>query len=272
MSFSIATWNVNSIAARLPLVVRWLTESQQPDILCLQEIKCLDEKFPVAQFASLGYHSLTFGQPTYNGVATLVREGLTDSISEVQKGFPDDAPDAQRRLLAATIGGVRVVNVYIPNGQAVGTEKYAFKLEWLARLRSWLDSTGNPAQPLVLCGDFNVAPDPLDVYDAQAWEGKILFSEPEKTALAQIGQWGLTDTFRQLYPTQVAYSWWDYRQASFRRNLGLRIDHIWATAGLLPRCQQVEIDLTPRSWERPSDHTPVVASFSDSDANDPNTN
>lgn len=256
----IATWNVNSIAARLPLVLRWL-ESRQPDVLCLQEIKCVEAKFPVSDFAALGYHSLIFGQPTYNGVATLVRYELADSIEELQPGFVGDAADAHRRLLAATIGGLRIVNVYIPNGQAVGADKYVYKLDWLDRLQAFLDSTCDPAQPLVLCGDFNVAPEAIDVYDPTVWEGKILFSQPEKAALNHIRAWGLTDCFRQLYPDTVAYSWWDYRQASFRRNLGLRIDHIWATTSLAQQCQKVEIDVEPRTWERPSDHTPVLATF-----------
>ncbi len=260
MPLSIASWNVNSIAARLPLALRWL-EEQQPSVVCLQEIKCVAEKFPTAAIAEAGYHSLVFGQPTYNGVAILVRNELAESISDVQKGFADDAEDAQRRLIAATIAGVRVVNVYIPNGQAVGTEKYAFKLNWLGKLQNYFTENCDPAQPLALCGDFNVAPENIDVHDPAVWEGKILFSQPEKAALQAVADWGLVDSFRQLYPDKVAFSWWDYRQASFRRNLGLRIDHIWVTPSLLERCTEVEINLAPREWERPSDHTPVVATF-----------
>lgn len=193
-----------------------------------------------------------------------MRDGLADSIEAVQRGFPDDAEDAQRRLLAATVGGVKVVNVYIPNGQAVGTEKYAFKLDWLSRLRTFLDTECDPAQPLALCGDYNVAPDPLDVHDPAAWEGKILFSLPERAAMQTVKDWGLSDTFRQLYPETQTFSWWDYRQASFRRNMGLRIDHVWVTQSLMERCREVVIDQEPRTWERPSDHTPVVASFDNS--------
>jgi exodeoxyribonuclease-3 len=264
MSLTIATWNVNSITARLPLALRWLesqVEETRPDVVCFQEIKCIDPKFPAGDFAKLGYFSLIFGQPAYNGVAILVRDELTNDLGEVQKGFPGDAEDAPRRLLAATIAGVRIINVYIPNGQAVGSEKYVFKLEWLGRLRAYLAAHSDPAQPLVLCGDFNVAPEPLDVYDPVAWEGKVLFSLPEREALQAVGEWGLVDAFRQLNPTSPTYSWWDYRQAGFRRNLGARIDHIWVTAPLMQRCQQVTIDAEPRGWERPSDHTPVIARF-----------
>ncbi len=264
MALKIVTWNVNSIAARLPLATRWLesfSPEQRPDIICLQEIKCVDEKFPAADFAALGYHSLVYGQPTYNGVAILVKDDMAAGISDIQKGLPDDDETAQRRLLSATINGLRVVNVYIPNGQAVGAEKYFYKLDWLARLRAYFDSLGDASQPLVLLGDFNVAPGPLDVYDPAIWEGKILFSQPEKQALQVVKDWGLQDTFRTLYPEVQAFSWWDYRQAGYRRNLGLRIDHIWVTQPLMQVCREVIIDKEPRGWERPSDHTPVIAAF-----------
>jgi exodeoxyribonuclease III len=261
---SIVTWNVNSIAARLPHVLNWL-QARQPDVVCLQEIKCIEEKYPAAEIAAVGYRSLVYGQPTYNGVAILVREGfLTENnaeITDVQKGFADDTPESHRRLIAATIGGVRVVNVYVPNGQAVGTEKYAFKLDWCAKLRQFLDTTADPTRPLALCGDFNVAMADIDVFDPKAWKGKILFSDPEKEAMRQLMAWGLRDAFRELYPDTQLFSWWDYRLKGFDRNLGLRIDHIWLTDSLFGRCKAVEIDREPRSWERPSDHTPVVAKF-----------
>ena len=261
---SLATWNVNSIAARLPLVLQWL-ETARPDVLCLQEIKCVEAKFPVEAFTNLGYESLVYGQPTYNGVATLIRTELAATIEfqNLQKGWPDDLPDAQRRLLDVTVGGVRVLNVYIPNGQAVGSDKYVFKLDWLARLRSYLNQQADPTRPLALCGDFNVAPTDLDVHDPARWEGQVLVSPPERAAMQEVAAWGLTDSFRQHYPNEVAYSWWDYRQASFRRNAGLRIDHIWLTPPLAARCRGVTIDPVPRGWERPSDHTPVVAYFED---------
>jgi len=260
MPLTIATWNVNSIAARLPLVENWV-RSQQPDVLCLQEIKCIDEKFPAASFEQLGYESVIFGQPTYNGVATLVKKELASSIEGVQRGYIGDAEDAQRRLLSLKVGGVQVINVYIPNGQAVGTDKYNFKLEWFGKLRNFFDSQCDPLQPLALCGDYNVAPDPLDVYDAAAFEGKVLYSLPERVALQRVKDWGLVDSFRQLYPDSVTYSWWDYRQAAFRRNMGLRIDHIYITPSLAQRCTEVVIDQEPRTRERPSDHAPVVATF-----------
>ncbi|HEX2916795.1 MAG TPA: exodeoxyribonuclease III [Chloroflexia bacterium] len=260
MTLTIASWNVNSIAARLPLALQWLNLAH-PDVVCLQEIKCVDEKFPAADFAAAGYESLIFGQPTYNGVAILYKSMLAGQVELIQKGLPDDPPDAQRRLLAARIAGTTVIDVYIPNGQAVGSEKYAFKLEWLDRLRKFLDSSFDPAQPLALCGDFNVAPDPVDVHDPALWEGKVLFSLPERAAMQTVKDWGLHDSFRELYPAVAEYSWWDYRQAAFRRNLGLRIDHIWTTGSLFERCRQVVIDKEPRTWERPSDHTPVIATF-----------
>lgn len=265
MSFRIVTWNVNSVGARLPLLLKWL-ESSQAEIVCLQEIKCMESKFPATVLETAGYQSVAFGQPAYNGVAILVRQDfLTQTgatISDVQKGFPDDAEDAQKRLIAATIGGVRVVNVYVPNGQAVGSDKYQYKLEWYAKLRQFLEQTGDASQPLALCGDFNVAPENIDVYDPKVWEGQVLFSVPERQALQKVVDWGLHDSFRELHPEEQVFSWWDYRVNAFKRNLGLRIDHMLVTQSLMARCESVEIDKEPRTWERPSDHTPVVATFS----------
>ncbi|MEO7507145.1 MAG: exodeoxyribonuclease III [Pyrinomonadaceae bacterium] len=252
----IATWNVNSIAARMPVVLRW-TESAKPDVLCLQEIKCTDDKFPADSFKLLGYEPIIFGQKTYNGVAILTRTPASD----VQRGFHDDDETSHARLLAATIGGIRVVNVYIPNGHAVGDEKYLFKLDWLKRLRKFFDASGKADQPVLICGDFNVAPEDRDVYDPAAWEGKILCSEPERTALEKVRQWGFADSFRMFNEAPGQYSWWDYRAGGFQRNQGLRIDHIWITPALAPWCTNSYIDKEPREWERPSDHTPVVAEF-----------
>ena len=253
----IATWNVNSVLARLPLVLRWL-EGARPDVLCLQETKCSDERFPAAEFEKLGYHSLSYGQPTYNGVAIVSRTPATD----VQRGFPDEEEGAHARLLAATVEGVRIVNVYVPNGQAVGTDKYEFKLKWLRRLREFLDDEFWADDDVLLCGDFNVAPEDRDTYDPRAWRGRILFSEPEKAALREVSEWGFTDAFRMHVSEGGFYSWWDYRQGSFRLNLGLRIDHVWISEPLAGRCRDCWIDKEPRGWERPSDHTPVVAEFS----------
>ena len=252
----IATWNINSISVRLPHVLDWV-KTNSPDVLCLQETKCKDDKFPTAAFQELGYHVQTFGQATYNGVATLSRVEAAD----VQRGFPGDAEDAQRRLLAATFNGVKVVNVYIPNGSEVGSEKYQFKLGWLANLRKFLDEHCDPQQPLVLCGDFNIAPEDRDVHDPKLWAGQILCSDAERAALQAIENWGLVDVFRQHHEDEGVFSWWDYRGGGFPKNLGLRIDHLWATESLAELCVAVWIDKTPRALERPSDHAPVVAEF-----------
>ena len=252
----IATWNVNSITARLPLVLQWL-ESAQPDVLCLQETKIVDAKFPHEPFVQLGYKAETFGQPTYNGVAIISRFPVED----VQRGFPDDDPTAQSRLIAATVEGVRIVNIYLPNGQAIGTEKYAFKLDWMKRLRSFLDANFAQNADVLLCGDFNVAPEDRDVHDPKAWEGSVLVSDAERAALEEIRRWGFVDVFRLHNQEEKQFSWWDYRMMAFRRNMGLRIDHIWVTPPLAARSTSVLIDKEPRKWERPSDHTPVIAEF-----------
>lgn len=252
----IATWNVNSITARLPLVTKWL-ESARPDVLCLQETKCTDERFPREAFAELGYRSESFGQPTYNGVAILSRHACTD----VQRGFPGEDDGAHARLLAATIRDVRLITAYIPNGAFVGSDKYAFKLEWMRRLREFLDDEYWTDDRVLLCGDFNVAPEDRDVHDPELWRGKILFSKKEREALEEIRGWGFQDAFRLHEQGGGHYSWWDYRAGSFRRNTGLRIDHIWVSQPLAERCTRAWIDREPRAWERPSDHTPVVAEF-----------
>lgn len=252
----IATWNVNSVLARLPSVLKWLGKAR-PDVLCLQETKCTDDKFPRAEFEAAGYRAELFGQQTYNGVAILSRTPCAD----VQRGFPDDEEGAHARLLAATVGGVRVVNVYVPNGQAVGTDKYAFKLNWLRRLREYFDEHHWEDEELLLCGDFNVAPEDRDVYEPNLWRGRILFSEPEKAALREVKEWGFVDAYRQHVEAGGMFSWWDYRAGAFRRNQGLRIDHIWVSPALAERCRDAWIDKEPRGWERPSDHTPVVAEF-----------
>lgn len=252
----IATWNVNSITVRLPHVLDWL-EGNEPDVLCLQETKCIDEKFPLAAFTERGYRVEIFGQPTYNGVAIVSRHPLHD----VRRGYPDDAPDAQRRLIAATIESVRVVNVYIPNGSEVGSDKYDFKLGWLKRLRAFCDEECDAGKSSVLCGDFNIAPADEDVHDPQLWAGKILCSEAEREALEQVRQWGWVDLFRKHHPEGGHFSWWDYRAGGFRRNHGLRIDHLWATESLAKKCTNAWIDKVPRALEKPSDHAPVVAEF-----------
>jgi exodeoxyribonuclease-3 len=252
----IATWNVNSVLARLPLVLRWLEEAR-PDVLCLQELKCVDERFPAAEFEAAGYLAAVNGQPTYNGVAILSRHPLED----VRRGMTGDEEGAHARVIAARTGGINVVNVYVPNGQSVGTDKYKFKLEWLARLRAHLDEEFWADDDVLLCGDFNVAPEDRDVHDPELWRGRILFSQPERAAIEEVKAWGFTDAFRLHNPGGGQFSWWDYRQGGFRRNLGLRIDHVWVSEPLAERCKRSWIDKEPRGWERPSDHTPVVAEF-----------
>ena len=252
----LATWNVNSILARLPHVIRWL-EAAQPDVLCIQETKCADEKFPTLDFKAIGYDCVIFGQQSYNGVAILSK-GVCASV---QRGYADDDVSAHSRLLAVDVAGIRVINVYIPNGQVVGSEKYKYKLDWMKRLRDLLDQNYDPTTPVLLCGDFNVAPEERDVHDPRLWQNRILFSEPERAALQHIKDWGFTDTFRLHTEKGGHYSWWDYRAGGFRRNLGLRIDHVWVSAPLAARSQNTWIDKESRGWERPSDHAPVVAEF-----------
>ena len=252
----IATWNVNSLLARLPHVTRWL-EAEQPEVLCVQETKCTDDKFPTLELKAVGYECVFFGQQSYNGVAILSRS----EAANVLRGFPDDEPGSQTRLLSADIAGVRIVNVYIPNGQMVGSEKYQFKLDWMKRLREFLEVSYDNSAPVLLCGDFNVAPEERDVHDPRLWQNRILFSEPEKAALQHVKAWGFTDTFRMHTEEGGHYSWWDYRAGGFRRNLGLRIDHVWVSAPLAARSKTTVIDKGPRGWERPSDHAPVVAQF-----------
>ncbi|HEY7065558.1 MAG TPA: exodeoxyribonuclease III [Chloroflexota bacterium] len=251
----IATWNVNSIAVRLPAVTAWLAE-HAPDALCLQEIKTVDARFPAAAFAEVGYQAVTYGQPTYNGVAILARRPPTD----VERGFPGE-DSSPARLIAATVGSVRVINVYVPNGAPLGSDRYTGKLAWLAQLGAYLATRHSPEEPLVLCGDFNVATEPRDVYDPVVLAQEVLFTPAERAALAPLAAWGLVDTFRLHEEGAGHYSWWDYRQNNFRRDRGLRIDHIWATPPLAAFCTSVRIDRAARAGERPSDHAPVVADF-----------
>lgn len=251
----IATWNVNSLRVRLPHLAQWLAASPV-DAIGLQELKLPDELFPRAEIESLGLHAAHYGQKTYNGVAILARGMLAD----VTTGMPG-YDDPQRRVIAATIGGVRLVNVYVPNGQEVGSEKYAYKLTWLEQLRTWLAGELARHRELAIVGDFNIAPEDRDVHDPAKWEGSVLVSEPERKALAAITDLGLVDLFRRFEQPPGIYSWWDYRMGAFRRNHGLRIDLVLASAALAARCKACVVDRSPRAWERPSDHAPVVASF-----------
>lgn len=256
----IATWNVNSVRARVEQLIAYL-EWARPDVLCLQELKCQDQVFPNLELQAVGYHAVTHGQKSYNGVAILARAELP--ITDVVRGLDDDAPDDHARAIAATVGGVRVVSLYCPNGQAVGAPAYAYKLEWFARLRRYLDRHLDPSDPLALCGDYNVAPDDRDVYDPIAWEGSVLVSAPERAALDSLKGFGLVDTFRLHHQDAARYSWWDYRQLAFPKNLGLRIDLVLASQPLATRCLGAGIDREARKGKSPSDHAPVWATFGD---------
>ena len=251
----IATWNVNSLNVRLPQVLDWL-RTQQPDILALQETKLSDPDFPTLDIAEVGYQAVFSGQKTYNGVAILSRLPAHDLITDLPA-----LDDPQRRVLAATIGGVRVLNLYVPNGQAVGSDKYRYKLGWLSQLNAWLATELKQHNTLVVLGDFNIAPEDRDVHDPSAWAGQVLCSEPERVAFQRLLDQGLKDTFRLFPQEERSFSWWDYRAAAFRRNLGLRIDHILASPALAAICHGCRIDPAPRRLERPSDHAPVVAEF-----------
>ena len=252
----IATWNVNSINIRLEQMLQWLDETKT-DVLCLQETKCVDENFPFQPINDAGYKVAFFGQKSYNGVAILSKH----KIEDVQKGFQDDDEEQPKRLIAATVGGVRIVNTYIPNGTELWTDKFTFKLDWLQKLRKFFDETCDINKNVLLCGDFNVAPHELDVWSVPAWEGKLHFTKTERAAIHHVKQWGFTDVFRQMNGEVQEFSWWNYREGAFPKNQGLRIDHIWTSAPLAEKCTGCWIDKAPRVHERPSDHTPVVAEF-----------
>lgn len=249
----IATWNVNSIRQRLGHVVDWLN-TNEPDVLALQELKTEADKFPWGDIEAAGYRCLVEGQKTYNGVALLSREEGTD----VQRGIPGYA-DEQKRVLAATFGGVRIVNVYVPNGQSVGSDKYRYKLDWYDELTAWLRAELQRHPLLAVVGDFNVAPEDRDVHDPEAWREQILCSTPEREKIKALLDLGLVDAFRLFEQPEKTYSWWDYRQLAFRRNHGLRIDLILVSKALAERCSAVVIDKAARKLDKPSDHAPVVA-------------
>ena len=253
----IASWNVNSLGVRLPHVEQWCA-SAQPDVLALQETKLEDHKFPREAIEALGYASMCSGQKTYNGVALLARAPIEDVLCDIP-----GLDDPQRRILVATIGGIRVVNLYVVNGQAVGSEKYAHKLHWLERVTAFLAEEIRRHPAMVVLGDFNIAPDDRDVHDPAAWHERILCSTPERDALKRVLDLGLHDSFRLFDEAPGTYSWWDYRQAAFRRDLGLRIDLVLASDTLRTRCRASTIDRTPRTWERPSDHAPAVLELDD---------
>ena len=251
----IATWNVNSLKVRLPHVLDWLAASQA-DILCLQETKLTDENFPAEDIEAAGYRVVYSGQKTYNGVAIISKQEATGVITDVP-----GLDDPQRRILGATIGGIRVLNLYVVNGQEVGSEKYAHKLHWLDKVTDYIESQLQEHERFIVLGDFNIAPEDRDVHDPEAWHERILCSTPEREALNKLLALGLTDSFRQFEQEDNSFSWWDYRAAAFRRNRGLRIDLVLTSKALGEAATACSIDKEPRRLERPSDHTPVIAEF-----------
>ena len=251
----IATWNVNSLKVRLGHVTDWLA-SAQPDVLVLQEIKQVTEDFAAEAFAAMNYKAVASGQKTYNGVAVIARTAPEDAVTDFP-GFEDP----QRRILAVTVDGVRVINLYVPNGSSLESDKYQYKLRWLAALRDFLQAELAVHEHVVVLGDFNIAPGDNDVYDPEKWGEDVLCSPPERAALRAILDLGFVDIFRKFVPEEKVFSWWDYRAAAFRRNAGLRIDLILASQRLAENSTDSYIDREPRTWERPSDHTPVVAEF-----------
>jgi exodeoxyribonuclease-3 len=251
----IASWNVNSLNVRLPHVMAW-SNVAQPDVLALQEIKMTDDKFPVDELMSIGYHSIFSGQKTYNGVAVLSRDQARDPVTDIP-----GLDDPQRRILAVTGGDVRVVNLYVVNGSEVGSEKFEYKLHWLEQVTAWLTTESAQHENLVVLGDFNIAPDDRDVYEPEEWRDKILCSTPERDALGKILDLGLVDTFRMFDQEERTWSWWDYRMNMFRRKLGLRIDLVLASKAMAKRCTASYVDIEPRRQERPSDHAPAIAEF-----------
>jgi exodeoxyribonuclease-3 len=249
----LATWNVNSIKVRLPQLLDWLAAAR-PDVACLQELKCEDAKFPGTELEAAGYASAASGQKTYNGVAILSRTPL----AEVATGIPGFA-DEHRRVIAATVRDVRIVCVYCPNGQAVGSDKYEYKLRWYGALKGYLAAELERHPRLAVAGDFNVAPEDRDVHDPKAWEGQVHVSAPERAAWRELLALGLKDSFRLFDQPERLFSWWDYRMLGFRRNAGLRIDHILLSQMLAQACSASTIDKAPRKLERPSDHAPALA-------------
>ena len=254
-NFKLATWNVNSLKVRLPQVLKWLEENPV-NVLCLQELKMVDEKFPLAEIEAAGYHAVFSGQKTYNGVAILSRH----AISNVQKNNPMFADDHQR-VIAATIEGMRIVCVYIPNGQSLDSDKFGYKMRWLQALHDWLKVEAQTYPQLALLGDYNIAPEDRDVHDPAAWVGMTHVSEPERNAFQGLLALNMKDAFRMFDQAEKLFSWWDYRQMGFRRNAGMRIDHILLSQALADRCIECVIDKVPRKWEQPSDHAPVIATL-----------
>lgn len=252
----LATWNVNSLKVRLPQVIDWL-EAKQPDMLCLQETKLPDDNFPQNEIEAIGYQSVFIGQKTYNGVAILSKQKGSDIVTAIP-GFDDE----QKRVIAATYGDMRVISIYVPNGDVVESEKYGYKLRWLPALNRWLQQELKAYTKLALLGDFNIAPEDRDVYDPKVWEGKVLCSQPERAAFNELLNLGFADSFRLFEQPGKSYTWWDYRMMAFRLNRGLRIDHILLSHELARSCMACAIDKAARKRERPSDHAPIMVELS----------
>lgn len=254
----LATWNVNSLKVRLAQLLDWI-QAGAPDVICLQETKVDDPKFPVEAIEAAGYQVVFSGQKTYNGVAIASRQHCSEVVSGIP-GFDDE----QKRVIAATIGTLRVVDAYVPNGQSVDSDKFRYKLEWLNAFTSWLEEEHARYPEIAVLGDFNIAPEPRDVHDPKAWEGQVLFSEPERGAFQRLIDVGFVDSFRLFEQPEKCFTWWDYRLNAFKRGMGLRIDHILLSPALAKRCRRVSIMKDMRALERPSDHAPVVADIGDS--------
>jgi exodeoxyribonuclease-3 len=259
MPLSLATWNVNSLKVRLTHLLDWLG-THRPDVVCLQETKLIDDLFPLTVLADAGYSSVFTGQKTYNGVALLTRGDTQPPPADVIVALPE-FDDVQKRLIAASVGPLRVVGAYFPNGQSVGSDKYEYKLRWIGALREWLRAEMQRYPLLALAGDFNIAPEDRDVHDPKVWAGQVLFSEPEKQAFRDLQGLGFVDSFRLFEQPDRSYTWWDYRMLAFRRKMGLRIDHILLSPELARRCTACTIDVEPRRREQPSDHAPVIATL-----------
>lgn len=255
MRLKLATWNVNSIRVRLAQVLDWL-QAESPDILAVQETKTMDEMFPGTDFRQLGYKFVCSGQKTYNGVAIISKHSAVDVVTELPS-----FPDPQKRLLFARIGDLAILNVYVPNGSAPGTDKYDYKLDWLTHLQAFIQEQLGKTRLLAVLGDFNIAPTDEDVHNPEEWRGKVLVSEPEREHFFRLIDTGLVDCYRLFNQEGNKFSWWDYRASSFTRNRGLRIDHILASKSLAGHCVASRIDTKPRGLERPSDHAPLIAEF-----------
>lgn len=253
----VASWNVNSLRVRLPQVLAWLKTSQT-DVLALQETKLTDADFPHDALADAGYQSVCCGQKTYNGVAVVSRTPLTDVRTEIP-GIDNE----QKRMIAVTVGGVRVINLYVVNGESADSDKYAFKLQWLTAVNDFIAEQLRRYEQVIVLGDFNIAPSDADVHDPKLWQNRLLCSEPERAALRKLLDLGLVDSLRLFHARQPCFSWWDYRGGGFERNLGLRIDLILISCALVNACVSSGVDTEPRGWKQPSDHCPAVAQFTD---------